>query len=367
VFVAAYGKCRVGSIARPANKCGKVIYERTAWHGRRHTGLGRKRACGLKADPCAWIQAQKQLISVRKGESMARQDERYQPSVDTMSRRSFVKQASLGMMAAAVVPHDVGAVDEKPPPGLPVDFPVVDYHVHLSRALTIDRAVALSDARGVKFGIVEHPGPGYKIVDDAALGTYLDMLKPHPVYRGLQPVYPNWAKALSRELLYQLDYILMDALTLPEKGGGWLRIWRADTAVADKEAFMERYFEFNLRVLTEEPIDIFAWPTYLPACINKDYDVLWTEERMQKLVDVVVQRGVAIEINELAKVPKARFIALAKKAGAQFTFGTDSRDERAGQFAYCLQMARQCELSEKDMFRPKPDGQKAIQRIPIKE
>ena len=47
----------------------------------------------------------------------------------------------------------------------------------------------------------------------------------------MQPVYPNWAKTFSKELLGQLDYILMDALTLPEKNGGWLAIWRADTVV----------------------------------------------------------------------------------------------------------------------------------------
>ena len=35
----------------------------------------------------------------------------------------------------------------------------MDYHVHLSGALTIDKAVALANTRGVKFGIVEHPAP----------------------------------------------------------------------------------------------------------------------------------------------------------------------------------------------------------------
>jgi hypothetical protein len=124
-----------------------------------------------------------------------------------------------------------------------------DYHVHLSGALTIEKAVALAHTRGVKFGIVEHPEPGYKIVNDAALRQYLDLLKNYPVYRGLQPVYPDWAKALSKELLGQLDYILMDALTLPEKNGGWLRIWRSDTTVADKQAFMARYVDFNLHGL----------------------------------------------------------------------------------------------------------------------
>ena len=88
-------------------------------------------------------------------------------------------------------------------------------------ALSRERAVELSKKRVIKFGIVEHPGRGYRIVNDEAVKGYIDMLKYYPVYIGLQPVYPNWAKAFSKKLLYQLDYILMDALTLPEKDGSW--------------------------------------------------------------------------------------------------------------------------------------------------
>jgi hypothetical protein len=36
-------------------------------------------------------------------------------------------------------------------------------------------------------------------VNDEALKRYIDMLENYPVYKGLQPVYPNWSKAFSRE------------------------------------------------------------------------------------------------------------------------------------------------------------------------
>lgn len=157
---------------------------------------------------------------------MAGPDEHHEPFIEKMSRRSFLTQAALGTAAVALIPHLARAADDKGRQSLKPDFPVVDYHVHLSGALTIDKAVELSNTGGVKFGIVEHPGPESAIVDDDALRKYLDMLKKYPVYRGLQPVYPNWSKAFSQELLCQLDYILMDALTLPEKDGGWLEIWR---------------------------------------------------------------------------------------------------------------------------------------------
>ena len=68
-----------------------------------------------------------------------------------------------------------------------------------SRRDLLKRAVEVSKKRGVKFGIVEHTGPGYRIVNDEALKRYIDMLENYPVYKGLQPVYPNWSKAFSRE------------------------------------------------------------------------------------------------------------------------------------------------------------------------
>ena len=67
-------------------------------------------------------------------------------------------------------------------------FPVADYHVHLSPTLTIEQAVQLGKERGVGIGILEHPGPGYKIQNDADLKQYIDGLRAYPVRVGLQPV-----------------------------------------------------------------------------------------------------------------------------------------------------------------------------------
>ena len=281
---------------------------------------------------------------------------------DSISRRDFLKRAAIGATAFASISDCASADSKNNSEQFKFDFPIVDYHVHLSGGFNIEKAVELSKKRGIKFGIVEHPGPGYKIVNDEALKKYIDMLKKYPVYKGLQPVYTNWAKAFSRELLEKLDYILMDALTLPEKDGSWLRIWRSNTKVVDKEAFMKRYVDFNLQILSSEPVDIFAWPTFIPACIADDYDILWTDERMKKILDIIMEKDVAIEINEPAKVPKLKFIKMAKETGAKFTFGTDSRGNNAGRLKYGLQMAKQAGLTKKDMFVPKPDGKKAIQR-----
>jgi histidinol phosphatase-like PHP family hydrolase len=177
------------------------------------------------------------------------------------------------------------------------------------------------------------------------------MLEPYPVFKGLQPVYTNWAKDFSKEMLDKLDFVLMDAMTMPNKDGTWTRIWQPNTIVKDSQDFMKRYIDFSLYIINNELIDIFAWPTYLPKCIENQYDRLWTNDRMQKIIDAAVNKNIAIEINEKAKVPSERFIKMAKAAGVKFTFGTDSRGAEAAHLDYCLKMVKLCGLTDKDMFK----------------
>ncbi len=247
-------------------------------------------------------------------------------------------------------------------PSLPPkpSFPVTDFHVHLSPTLTIDQALALGKERSVQVGILEHPGPGYPINTDGDLRTYIDNLRKYPVHIGLQPVYPGWSKAFSKPLLDELDYILMDALTIPKPDGSYLAIWAIDTMVDDADTFMARYMQFIEQLLTTEPIDIFGWPTFLPVPIAREYSRVWTTQRIDRIIELCANppkesraQKIAIEINELAHVPDENFIKRAKKAGLKFTFGTDSRNQNATHFSYCYQMAQRCGLAESDMFAPK--------------
>lgn len=281
------------------------------------------------------------------------------------SRRTFL-EASIVSTAAIAAPKNLlstlpdflsaGPTDSVAPPK--PAFPVHDYHVHLSSTLTIDQALELGKERGVELGILEHPGPGFPINTDADLQRYIDGLRRYPVRIGLQPVYPGWSKAFSKPVLDQLDYILMDALTLPNPDGTYVAIWQIDTHVDDAETFMQRYMQFIEQILTTEPIDIFGWPTFLPVPIARQYAELWTKPRIRRIIDLCADtkqparpgKRLAIEINEVAHVPDENFIKLAKQAGLKFTFGTDSRNQNATHFYYCYQMAQRCGLREGDMF-----------------
>ena len=59
-----------------------------------------------------------------------------------------------------------------------------------------------------------------------------------------------------------------DALTMPDKEGRPQRIFAPGYGVQDQQEWMERYVAFHLRVISKEPIDILANPTYLPEAIG---------------------------------------------------------------------------------------------------
>ena len=274
----------------------------------------------------------------------------------TTSRRTFLQTslaAGTALAGASHLPRGFAAAgDVSTTPPRP-NFSVADYHVHLSPQLSIEQAVNLGKQRGVQVGIVEHPGPEYPIHNDADLKRYIDGLRAYPVRVGLQPVYAGWSKDFSKSAIDQLDYILMDALTMPRPEGGWLAIWQIDTMVDDGEAFMTRYMQFIEQVLTTEPIDIFGWPTFLPVPIARQYSQLWTRPRVDRIIELAHAKKIAIEINELAHVPDENFITRAKQAGLKFTFGTDSRNQNATHLYYGYQMAQKCALTKSDMFTPK--------------
>ncbi len=230
-----------------------------------------------------------------------------------------------------------------------LNFPIIDYHVHLSQDLGIEEAVALAEERGMEFGIVQHPGMAYDLETDADLRRYVARLRAYPVYVGLQPTHLGWAARFGDGARGQLDYVLMDADTLPWEGD-YLYLWLHDNFIEDRDVFVERYMSHIVAILSKEPIDIFARPTFLPINFARHYDEIWTEARMRRIIDLAVARGIALEIAENVRVPSLRFVKMAKAAGATFTFGTNGRNHNAGNFHYGYEVAEQAGLTASDML-----------------
>ena len=233
-----------------------------------------------------------------------------------------------------------------------LNFPLIDFHVHIKGDMTLERVLRLADERGVKVGVVEHAGFGQTIANDDDMKRYIEELAPQPVYAGIQAEGRDWMRAFSEDVLSQLNFVLTDALTFPEKDGRLVRLWTPEVEIDDKDDFMERYVDFNVQIISIAPIDIFANPTFLPHCIADEYDALWTGERMRKVIEAAVESDVAIEINSRYKIPTLTFIKLAKDAGVKFSFGSNTHGEEVGMLEYCLEISKEVELTRGDLFMP---------------
>lgn len=283
-------------------------------------------------------------------------------------RRAFLGGiAASGLAAAGSVAISEALLANEQGGGVPADIPRVDYHVHCDKPMTLDKLVEISRRKGVKFGIVEHAGTRENkyprvLSNDAEMAAYLAELEGKPVYRGIQAEYRDWMTCFSKAMLARLDFILTDAMTFRDKDGKPVRLWDQKFTVDDPQDFMDRYVDYHVEILSREPIDILANPTYLPKAIVQQYDALWTTARVQKIIDAAVKYGVAIEISSSYLLPKLPFLKLAKQAGAKFSFGSNIRGPEVGKLDYCLEMVKTLGLTRADIFTPAPLGKKPVER-----
>ncbi len=241
-------------------------------------------------------------------------------------------------------------------------FPLVNYHIHLKGDLTLEKALAHSRETGVFYGIAANCGVNFPITNDQGINDYIKKLDGQPCFIGMQAEGREWPTLFSKEAIAKFDYIFTDAMTIVDHRGKRARLWMPDEVdIPDKQAFMELLVRTIEQILDNEPVDIYANPTYLPDVLIQEYDALWTPERVKRVIDAAACNGVAIEISNRLRLPKADFIRQAKKAGIKFTVGTNNVDSKLGREEYALQMIRACELKPSDMFLPKPDGKKPIQ------
>jgi hypothetical protein len=244
-------------------------------------------------------------------------------------------------------------------------IPIVDLHVHLKGGLTLDQALEQSRRDGIRYGIAVNCGKGFPVQDDAAARDFCVSMKGQPIFVGMQAEGREWTSMFSLEVASQFDYIFTDAMTWTDDHGGRMRLWIPEEVgvIADVEAFMETLVARTVWILENEPVDIFVNPTFLPAIVAQDYDRLWTNERMAKVIDAAARNGVAIELNDLYHLPSHRFVNMAKAAGCKLTLGTNNTgpgDLRRSE--YGLRMIDECELSAGDFFVPGAGGPKAALR-----
>ena len=268
----------------------------------------------------------------------------------------------------AVAPQDAPVVDATFRKIIDVgrnNFPLVDYHVHLKAGLTLEQALAKSRRDGIGYGIAVNCGKGFPIETDAGVIAFHEGMKGQPCFIAMQAEGREWMEMISRKAAGLFDYIFTDSMTWTDRRGKRMRTWMNDEVgvIADPQEFMDTLVERAVGILEGEPIDIYVNPTFIPDQLAKDYDKLWTPERMQQVVNAAARNKVAIELNDRYKLPGAAFVKLAKAAGCKFTFGTNNTGPAdLGRSEYGLKMIDECRLQWNDFFVPGAFWPKAIDR-----
>lgn len=237
------------------------------------------------------------------------------------------------------------------------DFPVIDWHVHLKGGLTKEQAHAMSMNYGINYGVAPNAGEGgvgRMLADDKEVYEYYAEVSPMPFLRGVQGEGRRWTTQFSQKALGVFDYLFTDAMTIVDKGR-ICRIYRPEEVHLDGrtwQQYMDVIVDQTVKILTYEPADIYANATYIPDEMNADYAAYWTDERVDKVLDVLEKYHIAMEISPRYKIPSFDVIKKAKARGIKFTFGTNNVDANFGRLEYALDAIRECGLTKEDMWFP---------------
>ncbi len=143
-------------------------------------------------------------------------------------------------------------------------------------------------------------------------------------------------------------------MTIVDKGR-ICRIYRPEEVLLEGRSwqeYMDVIVDQTVKILTYEPCDIFANATYIPDEMNKNYAQYWTDERVERVLDVLKKYDIALEISPRYKIPSFDVIRKAKVKGIKFTFGTNNVDADFGRLEYAIEAMKECGITADDMWWP---------------
>jgi hypothetical protein len=236
------------------------------------------------------------------------------------------------------------------------NFPVIDYHVHPPRGMTMENLLEKALADGFEYGLAVNCGIGFQVQSDEQAKEYITANRHLPVFYAMQGEGREWVETFSKESREMFDFVFTDALTFHDHKGRRTRLWMNSEVIIDipEQEYMDMIVERTIKILNEEPVDIWVNPTLLGDAMMKDYDRYWTDERVAQLVKALKDNNIALEINARYKLPSARIIKAAKAAGVKFALGTNNGSvQQLDRLQYPLQMVEECGLTIDDMWFPK--------------
>jgi len=247
------------------------------------------------------------------------------------------------------------------------DYPVIDWHIHCKGGLSFEMAHAMSMNYGINYGVGPNAygpmkpgegGYGTMYTGDDDLGQYYESVKALPFLLGVQGEGRKWSYSFSDESLSKFDHLYTDAMTVFDHKGRLTRTYRQEEVIMDipKEEYMDMLVDQMVKILSTEPADFFANAFYIPDVLSGEnyctFDQYWTDERVDKVLDVMEANPIALEISARYLIPSKRIIQKAKDRGLKFVFGTNNMGLGYGKLEYSVEMARECGITPADLWWP---------------
>lgn len=217
-----------------------------------------------------------------------------------------------------------------------------DHHIHSDRS---DGRVSLEDrAKSVAIrphGVSDHyPWPGGMQDDDDIL-RYLDDASRLGLQVGIEYDL-GIARPLRSSTHGALDYVIGSVHQVIVDGridyspAGYFLKGRGGTSYTEAARFsdpdlqrrlLEQHLELVRVGILHRGIDIVGHPTFSPLAALGDPESAYPVEWQERLIELCVEHGVALEINEAYGVPHPAFLVRAHRRGARFAVGSDTHFE----------------------------------------
>lgn len=203
-----------------------------------------------------------------------------------------------------------------------------DFHIHLRGGMTVEKALARERASGIASAFIANHGRGWEIDTNEKLNAFIDaaqaaaLAEGRLIRVGAQVNDRDWYRQIDAATRSRLDFILADALIMDGQ-----KLWE-DFPMPDPEAWMERYFAHNMKIL-DEPITILANPTYLPKALESQWDKLWTDARLKALCTKAKEKGIALEVQAESPFQQyPRYLKFARESGCLISLGTNNFNDK---------------------------------------
>lgn len=249
---------------------------------------------------------------------------------------------------------------EKPPEPSPFAYDLHNHSTFSDGQLAPDGVAAVGKAKGLAVGLADHALLHGQLRSAADFAIYYAAADRNGLFRGLEidlGVPLTWPL----RVLEQADYLIgsLHGLELDGRYHPFIEYfnhrlglqdrYEPPAAFADRVRFLDAALAAFKKGLDDWPIAILGHCTLLPV-VEREVPPDWAEA----FIKLAVDRGVAIEISGLWRVPREDFLQRAIELGATFSFGSDGHTRgTVGEIDYCREMAEKLGLPAGRMYVPK--------------